>query len=379
MSALLDPIRLNQLNPPDVPSLEAIFHAYEASAGDRRYTLRQILGLIADATAPKVPASRVAFDAGDPEAPVDLQALLADILARAVFDAGEFGAALSGAEIPEEALAALGVSPYFATLLGADDVGALLALLGIGQVTQGYIFGLTTANNAVAPANEIDFADGEAASEGPSPVLLMPGPMTKSLAAEWSAGSGAGGRVAGQSLADGTWHAFAFRRSNGADDFCLSNTLSFTLPDGGTHRRRLASLRRAGGSIVAYRQAGDAFEMLSPAPDVSVTDPGIAAVLRPLSVPAGIEVEAVFTAAGFNGAGTVNHTLITSPLVNDTAPSSTNFTFRGVGSSMSGGSGQLRVRTNTSRQVRTRSDVSNANQTLVIMTHGWIDARGRST
>ncbi|TVR11856.1 MAG: hypothetical protein EA385_00600 [Salinarimonadaceae bacterium] len=378
MATPTDPVRINELNPPADPELEAIVHAEEASGADRKYTLAQILGLIARTAAPAVPAGRVTFATGPgPADEIDLQSLLADLLARVVLDPGAFGGALAGAESPEQALEELGFSAYFTSLIGAEDVSALLDELGIGQVARGEIFGLTASNNATDAVNDLDFAAGAAASDDATPVLLTPGAMTKRLDAEWGAGDGAGGRVPGQSLADGTWHCFAFRRSGGEDDFCLSNALSFTLPAGGTHRRRIWSVRRVSGSIVPFIQRGDECLLLSSAADVNVSDPGTSAALRVVSAPTGIEVEALLTATGFNGGGAANHTLITSPSMNDTTPSGTNFTFRGVGSSMSGGSGQLRVRTNASAQIRTRSDVSNANQGLVIVTHGWIDRRGR--
>ncbi len=234
--------------------------------------------------------------------------------------------------------------------------------------------GLGLANNGVDAINDLDIAVGAAASDHAtilSRVMLnLPSALTKQIDATWAAGTNAGGRVSGQTLADGTWHVFLFRRSGGAEDVCFSNTLSFTLPDGGTHRRRIGSIVRAAGTIVAFKQEADLFRWVTkPALDFNTTS-GTAANTVTLTVPTGNVVLALGTY--FQSAISVQYF---SPLdETDEAPSTTaapigQGTTSGIVAQQWGP-----LKTNTSGQIRMRSSV---NVTVRIATYGWIDRRGR--
>jgi hypothetical protein len=233
--------------------------------------------------------------------------------------------------------------------------------------------GLGLANGTDA-TNDINIGVGAAASDDAtitSRVLMtVTSVLTKQLDATWAAGNNAGGRVSGQSLADGTWHVFLFRRSGGQDDVCFSNTLSFTLPDSGTKRRRIGSIVRASGAILGFQQDGDLFRWTTkPALDFNTTS-GTSANTVTLTVPLGIVVWAL--GAYFQSAISMQY--FSALDETDEAPSSTAVPL-GQGTT-SGVVGQLfgPLKTNTSGQIRMRSSVS---VTIRISTHGWLDRRGR--
>src|SRR5262249_4842165 len=102
------------------------------------------------------------------------------------------------------------------------------------------------------------------------------------------------------------------------------------------------------------------------------------ATLYGLTVPTGFVVDALFR--GFishASAGTA--VLITSPSETDVVPQAVNGQVTGSNPVAGTGSGTnftLRVRTNTSGQVRARSTASST--TLGIATYGWMDARGKN-
>jgi hypothetical protein len=256
---------------------------------------------------------------------------------------------------------------------------------GAGSVTirsfapAGLIFGCTLSNNGPDPTNDIDIAACEATSDDSTAanrVYMVGSAMTKQLDVAWAAGSAAGFRCSA-SLGNGTWHVFEFKRSAGAIDYCADTSLSPTLPDGGTNKRRIGSILRESGAIVAFHQSGDFFRRDTSVLDVSDITPGTNAVTRTLSVPTGIVVFAEVVLMGPQD--NVIHYL--SPLDStDMAPSGTNAPLAHNGADASGGTlarahgPSFHVKTNTTAQIRSRSS---ANLTIFIATQGWRDHRGR--
>jgi hypothetical protein len=237
--------------------------------------------------------------------------------------------------------------------------------------------GLGLANGTDA-TNDINIGVGAAASDDAtitSRVLMtVTSVLTKQLDATWAAGNNAGGRVSGQTLADGTWHVFLFRRSGGQDDVCFSNTLSFTLPDSGTKRRRIGSIVRASAAILGFKQEGDEFRwnLSSGALDFDASS-GTAANTITHTVPIGIVVLA-FGGMATSATAAVHVSSLDTP---DVTPSTTAWPLynAGVGSGTPANDGcAWTVRTNASGQSRWRSTVS---VTLKVATYGWLDRRGR--
>ena len=114
-------------------------------------------------------------------------------------------------------------------------------------------------------------------------------------------------------------------------------------------------------------------------------NPGTSAVLRTLSVPTGVVVEAVVNAGLRNaGSGVSSRLLLSCPNVTDTAPSETTTPLWGGGALTANATGgvraaytQQRVLTNASAQIRSRLLASDASVTLYLATIGWIDLRGK--
>lgn len=249
-----------------------------------------------------------------------------------------------------------------------------------GEALRGYLIGLTLSNNVGDSTNDIDIGSGDAASDGTIPSLMILGAgITKRLDAAWAVGTNQGGLDTG-ALANGTYHVFLIQRSDtGVVDALFSaSPTSPTMPANYDRKRRIGSIIRQSGAILPFIQIGDEFQLSTPIVDVSVTNPGAAAVNRTLSVPFGIIVNAKMIAVLANTAATATANLnLTSPLVNNTISA---FSITGVANT-SGRPQQLSstvsIITNQSAQIRANLNYSDANVSYSIVTLGWTDYRGR--
>jgi hypothetical protein len=248
----------------------------------------------------------------------------------------------------------------------------------------GYLFGMTLQNDTSDATNDLRITAGECASDDANMedrVLLKTTAMyIKQLDASWAAGSGVnGGRISG-SIADGTWHVFAFRDgTDGSTQIGFDQSLTPTLPNSGTHKRRIGSFLREGGAIVAFIQHGDRFTRATPLLDVNATNPTTSAVLRTMSVPNGLNL-IVHGLAQLDPHDTNNTTAYFSdPDCADVAAADSvaplGQLYRENGSAKV--HGPFMVRCNTSRQIRTRLNQSDANTVLKMVTTAWDDLRGR--
>jgi len=243
----------------------------------------------------------------------------------------------------------------------------------LAQAPKGHIYGLTLSNNASDMTNDIDIAAGEAASDDGF-MIRLPSSITKRLDAAWLVGSGNGGLDAG-SIADGTYHVWVIQRSDtGVVDVLFSTSASApTMPASYDRKRRIGSILRKSGAILAFSQRGDEFLWAGgPIADAASVAISSTASLHALTVPTGIKVDALFVAAGYNGSLANRLILISSPDQADVAPGATGQI--GISAAGAWAPSALRIRTNTSGQVRARGDTTLA---LSIGTHGFIDRRGR--
>lgn len=247
---------------------------------------------------------------------------------------------------------------------------------------QGALWGMTLSNNGADATNDIDVAAGSCASTHATPssvVLLNPGAMTKRLDASWAAGTNQGGLSSSLTIANTTYHVFAIR-VGGVDDigFDTSPVAANLIADhSATHYRRIGSITRESAAIVAFSQNGDEFIRRTSVLDVSAAIAAITANTRTLSVPTGIAVDALFILAASFGS-TNNQVYVSSLSQSDQVPGTSVaplFTapVYNIGSAV--WPATMRVRTNTSGQIRTRW--VNANGTEYISTFGWVDTRGR--
>jgi hypothetical protein len=254
--------------------------------------------------------------------------------------------------------------------------------LAAATYPRGYLFGLTLSNGTDA-TNDIDIAVGECTSDDAAEADRVPianaSVLTKRLDAAWSVGSAAGGLDTGV-IANTTYHVFLITRvDTGVVDALFSASLTPTMPTSYTKKRRIGSILRESAAIVAFVQIGDTVLRNIPIADVNDDNPGTAAVTRTLSVPTGITVEAILFAMVYGYASGAARLLLTAALPagqTDSSPT-TGLTSVIQPASNGYGGGMVRVLTNTSAQIRSRLNASDATTFVEIGTHGWVDTRGR--
>jgi hypothetical protein len=202
----------------------------------------------------------------------------------------------------------------------------------------------------------------------------------------WAAGNNNGSLDTGAIAATTGYHVHLIRKDlDGTIDVLLSTSAtSPTMPSGWTARRRIGSIRTDGASqIVAFTQFGDEVLWDVPFIDVDVTNPGTAAALRSLTVPSGLVVTA-FVSAGMYAGSNNTDMLVSSPAVSDATPQVYSTATLSNPATMSNAPiaagwafQELRVRTNTSGQIRTRHALSGAADHVGIVTRGYLDQRGK--
>jgi hypothetical protein len=242
---------------------------------------------------------------------------------------------------------------------------------------QNYIAGLVLST--AGGSGTFGITAGEASDSTNAASLFLASAYTKTTAS-WTVGTGNGGLDTG-SIANTTWyHVFIIQRTDtGVTDvlFSLSPT-SPTLPTNYTLFRRIGSMRTdSSAHWLAFSQNGNEFLWgTSTADGSNPTSVTTSASLITLTVPTGVKVNALFR--GTIGATAVTASIIyTSPDETDQAASNNanaDLTTASVASSFA--SGRFNVRTNTSAQIRARSDVAGGVNSF-FGTYGWIDTRGQ--
>ncbi|MBX5021235.1 hypothetical protein [Rhizobium lentis] len=253
---------------------------------------------------------------------------------------------------------------------------AEVALEG-GTILRGYLYGGEISNNTSDLTNDLDIAAGVAATDDSTPILMVWSAVTRQL--DVAFGSGNGGRF-DSATADGTWHIFACTNGS-ATVIGMSQSLNPTsapnYPAGYTKYRRLGSRVRMSGVLRRVVQRGDRHILYDPVIQnggSAIASTTTAATLALSGIPTGIEVD-VKLLASFTSATVSSGALITSPYANDPTP----------GASLSGinvghiqvasqyAADEVRVRTNTSAQIRHRAVASGS---LYLALHEWTDDRG---
>lgn len=249
---------------------------------------------------------------------------------------------------------------------------------------RGHIDGLITSNGTDA-AHDIDIAVGTCIDVTNKYLLQLSSGITKKIDVDWVEGTDAGGFPSALTLAADTWyHKFLLGKTDGSVDAGFDNNISATnlLADatGYTLFRRIASLLTDGSSnIIAYIQKQDKFTWSVPMIDVEAANPGTSAVTSTVFAPLGIETEliAAIRLDDTTPAGTTN-LLVTSLDQADTAPSGGGAFTLAVGVASEMAVAWPRVTTNASSQIRYRLNVSTADHTVRISSHGWVDLRGKN-
>lgn len=250
----------------------------------------------------------------------------------------------------------------------------------------GYLYGMSLANNGTDATNDIDIAVGKCV-DSTGVRVLSGGALTKQLDAAWAAGNAAGGRLSAAAITNTTYHVFAILKDsdNSVDyGFDVSPTAP-TMPVGYTYFRRIGSVLRESAALVSFRQIGDKFIRDVRSAEISVANPGTAAVTAVLRVPTGLIVEAIVYAQVLDITPAASTALLMTALAQtDTDPSGG----AGVGQLfLAGGAtkatiidcvgAEATVFTDTAASIRYRLSASNADISAYIHTRGWIDTRGR--
>ncbi len=270
---------------------------------------------------------------------------------------------------------------------GATWIEALVVDPGSGKVSfprgiadlipRGHISGLTLSTAGASSGFSV--AAGVASDGTGVDLLALASAVTKTTAA-WSAGSGNGGLDTG-SIANATWyHVHLIKRPDtGAVDVLISlSATTPALPTNYTLSRRIGAMKTDGSAKwMKFVQHGDTFTWDVPVSDfIGQLNPGTSAILRALSVPPGINVTAIFHARCYTTTlASAVATLFTDPAATDTAPDFNNA--QQIGNTTLSPFANLRIRTDTSRQIRVRSSFSDSGVGFTLTTDGWVDPRGK--
>jgi hypothetical protein len=207
--------------------------------------------------------------------------------------------------------------------------------------------------------------------------IQLASPYTKTASA-WAVGSGNGSLDTG-TIANNTWyHVHLIRRPDtGVVDILTSlSATAPTMPANYTQSRRLGGMFTDGSAQWRkFSQDGD--EFLLDVPILSDNTPlSTASQTFGLSVPTGVKVVGIFNfLAGNSGsaiAGVYSSGDTAAQAVNTPAG---NYSFSSSSAAIAA-VGNLRMRTNTSGQIR--GIANGASTTHQLVTVGWVDRRGRA-
>jgi len=249
----------------------------------------------------------------------------------------------------------------------------------------GALVGLVVSNSAGDPTNDIDISAGAVTDDNATltsrVTMILPAGITKQLDALWAVGTNQGMRDTG-AIADGTWHLFVIMRSDTGvvDAIASASPTAPLMPTSYDKKWRFLSITREGGVITPISHDGDVVLRKASKLDVDAPNPGIAAVLYPLSVPTGIKVIALFNII-YAQAGTSHGIYVSSPDQNDEQTSVSAAPLESVsgsGVSSAGAGGFLRVRTDTLGRIRIRQNASAAGDFVRVALLGYEDYKRRS-
>jgi len=254
-----------------------------------------------------------------------------------------------------------------------------------------YLAGYALSNNA-GGTTAIDVAAGVARdSTNVIDIVLASAVTAKTLGTAWAAGNSQGMLDTG-TVGNNTYHVYAIRKdSDGSVDVLASLSVSApTMPAGYTYFRRIGSIIRSSGAILLFTQIGDSVYYNTPIADVNVTiAANTARTARTLTVPTGVVVQPIgYAAIGMQKEDDQAYVYVTTPGLSDTLPSTSAATASvwyeaySPGAVGHWGIGNLSCHTNTSAQVNSRTaraTTVGGTVFLLIVTHGYVDSRGRDS
>jgi hypothetical protein len=241
------------------------------------------------------------------------------------------------------------------------------------RLPRNYLAGLILSNNTLDATNDLDVGAGSARDDTDAADITLSA-ITKRLDATWVAGTNQGGRDTG-AIADVTWHVFAIRNpSTLVTDVLFSQNIATPLmPSGFTQKRRIGSIIRRAGTIVAFVQLGDYFQIAAPILDVPATATNTAGVTHTLqNCPVGKKFRVDMTIRGSGNSATANLGLfVRDPdQIEDPNP---NLFWAALSTSVSS---RQQIWVNASAQVISRlSGAGPAN--FLCSVNGYFDSRGK--
>lgn len=162
---------------------------------------------------------------------------------------------------------------YVATYDASAGVSkkVLLSTLPV-SLPRGFIDGCIISNGTTDSTNDIDIAAGKCRDSTDTVDIIVPAIAGKQLDANWAAGGAAGMRNSAVGIANTTYHLYAVRTaaSATADIYAHTSTTVATvltalqLESGGSsyvYARRIGSIIRSGGTILAFMQTSDEFHI----------------------------------------------------------------------------------------------------------------------
>ena len=194
----------------------------------------------------------------------------------------------------------------------------------------------------------------------------------------WAVGAATGSLDTG-TVAINTWyHVFLIKRvDTGVVDILTSLSASSpTMPTNYTLKRRIGSIRTNGSSQwIAFAQLGDEFLWKVAVIDKNnATAPTASRSLIALTVPSGVQVQAMFR-AGYSGTSAGNTLAFTSPDENDQVVGSTGLLGDlAVQTAAQVAEGRFMIRTDTSSQIGIIAATATG---YWVYTYGWTDQRGK--
>lgn len=244
-------------------------------------------------------------------------------------------------------------------------------------VTRGALAGMTLST--AGSSSTMSVAAGQATDSTNAAYISLGSAMAKTTSA-FATGTGNGGLDTG-AIANSTWyHFYAIDTSAGgaADVTFSTNATTPTLNGsyvGGKYRRIGSGKTNGSAQWVKFVQDGDDFTWDTPVMDSSVTCSATATSVTLASVPLGVRTKAIVTSA-YSGGG--NTTYMSDLSNSDLAPSlsAAPGSFSGNGAASASAGSNVGIYTNTSQQIRHRE--SSGTGTIIFVTIGWTDTRGRN-
>ncbi len=182
-----------------------------------------------------------------------------------------------------------------AGLSGGGDLSTDRTLVADPAYHVGLLHGFVVSDGSDA-TNDKDIGAGVCVDPTGTRFIKLAAGVTRQIDVAFGTGNGGLSLDLVVGLTNTTYHWFAVVTSGGVASVGIdtSVTAANLIADHGiTHFRRIFSLKRVAGALQLITQQDDTFLLKVPVQDVSGSGPGTSAVLRTLTVPGGVKVEAI--------------------------------------------------------------------------------------